>query len=230
MTQIKICGLMRSGDVSLCGKLGVDTAGFVVDYPAAVPWNLRKNDAAPLLRQAACFMKTCVVTGGPRERILKLAKDLRPDFVQLHYKESLSDTVFLAQRLEPLGIQVIKTLPLSERERAAQFGTLEVEGCVKALNESGASLILTDSRAPDNAAAPGRGADRGLFREARKYAALPVMLAGGITPENVGELIKSEQPEWIDLMTGVESEPGKKDEVKLIRLMEEARAARKELG
>lgn len=229
MTQIKICGLMRSHDVELCGNLGVDMAGFVVDYPVSVPWNLGKEEVTPLLRQAACFMKTCVVTGGEKEMILELAKSLRPDFVQLHYKESLADTVFLAQRLESLGIQLIKTLPLSEKERESQFDAAEVESCVKALNESGVSLILTDSREPDNAAAPGCGMDRDFFHKVRKYAALPVMLAGGIVPENVRKLIKSEQPEWIDLMTGVESEPGKKDKAKLIHLMEEVDAAQNEI-
>ena len=77
-THIKICGLMRKEDVDLCCRIGADICGFVVEYPVQVPWNLLREQCAELLPAVSRPAKTCVVTGGEREKIISLALELKP--------------------------------------------------------------------------------------------------------------------------------------------------------
>lgn len=216
---LKICGLTREEDVALCCRLGVDICGFVTDYPIPVPWNLSMKQSAQLIRTVCRPSRSCVVTGGDAEQICRLARELRPDFVQLHCNESLSDTEKIVRALHPLGIGVIKTLPAAEAERLEQFGERTVEQCAEALYTAGAAAILVDSRTPSNAGSSGTAADLQFYQKVRQSAQLPVILAGGITPENCAEILRAAAPEVIDIMTGVETAPGVKSAVKLLRLM-----------
>ena len=221
--RLKICGLKRACDVALCHALGVDIGGFVVEYPLPVPWNLMREEARLLLAGVQPPMQSCVVTGGSREKILALAKDLRPDYVQLHAHEMLSDAAHIAQVLRPLGIGVIKTLPLSPDERLAQFSTKDVLACAELLNATEICAILVDARAPSNAAGPGTPVDVDFYRRVKRCAHKPVILAGGITPKNLPGLLSVVQPDIIDIMTGVEAAPGIKDEEKLGLVVKQAR-------
>lgn len=223
MVRVKICGIMRSEDVALCSRMGVDLAGFVTEYPAEVPWNLTREEAEPLIRQVQLPMRSCVVTGGERNKISDLAERLRPDFIQLHYRETLEDVKWIVRQLEPYGIGVIKTIPFSKEERNIQFGTDSVAQCISLLDQSGVRAILADSRSVNNASGPGRMADLKIYRMAAELSNLPVILAGGIAPENAEKLIKTEKPDWVDVMTGVEVFPGVKDPMKLRAIMDAAK-------
>ncbi|MPM14816.1 N-(5'-phosphoribosyl)anthranilate isomerase [bioreactor metagenome] len=221
--QLKICGLMRQEDVSLCREFGVHIAGFVTEYPLPVPWNLTAEEVKRLLRLVHAPMKSCLVTGGSREKILTLAEKLRPDFVQLHFRETLADTGFLAEALREFNIGVFKTLPFSPEERLAQFGTADIRECTELLNNTGISAILADSRAPSNADGAGTSADLGVFRQIRRYAEKPVILAGGVNPDNIAQILSIAQPERLDIMTGAETSPGVKDRNKIAAIMEQIR-------
>ncbi len=215
---LKICGIMRAADVRVCAAAGVDIAGFVCEYPVDVPWNLSREQAGALLESVSGPMKRCIVTGGGFEKLYALAKSLRPDYIQLHYREDLALTRALADALGPMGVQVIKTLPQDAAQRRAQFGTADIGACAKLLDTSGAAYILCDARAPENAAHSGLRADIALYEAVRAAARTPVLLAGGITPENVGALLSCVQPDGIDVMTGVERRPGCKDAEKIAEL------------
>ena len=220
---LKICGLTREDDVALCCRLGVDICGFVTDYPISVPWNLSMKQCAKLIRKVRRPSRSCIVTGGDTEQICRLVQELRPDFVQLHYNESLENTAKMIRILQPLGIGVIKTLPAAEAERLEQFGERTVEQCVQALYRAGAAAILVDSRTPSNAGSSGTMVDLLFYQQVRRISQLPVILAGGITPENYAEILRAAAPEAIDIMTGVESAPGVKSKVKLLHLMKSLR-------
>jgi len=208
--KLKICGLMREEDVTMCCGLGVDICGFVVEYPVAVPWNLTREQCAALLTSISADSKSCIVTGGEREEILALVLELKPDYVQLHYHETLADTAFLVRALEPYGIGVIKTLPVDEEERLFQFGTSDIVACTKELGKAGVYAILVDSRDPANAAGTGGVADVAFFCAVKESTDCTLMLGGGITPENCSDVIAKDRPDIIDVMTGVEAVPGEK--------------------
>ncbi|MBQ3380052.1 MAG: phosphoribosylanthranilate isomerase [Clostridia bacterium] len=213
--KIKICGLMRKEDVKLLGDLSADVAGFVTEYPARVPWNLKRDEAARLIVAAPPNLKTCVVTGGEREKIIGLISKLRPDYVQLHYKETLSDTEYIVRSLSPLGIGVIKTMPFTSEERLRQFKTADIKECTRLLGRAGVYAILCDPRTPQNAAEGSMPADIGMFEEIRSISRVPVILAGGITPDNIEDVALKISPYMADIMTGVETCPGIKDENRL---------------
>ena len=217
--RLKICGLMRHTDVSMCCRMGVSICGFVTEYPLEVPWNLSPEQCADLIRSVSPPTKSCVVTGGSREQISSLALALKPDLIQLHYRETLEDTSAVVRTLSPHGIGVIKTVPAAPEERLLQFGTENIRHCVRALCETGVYAILVDGRTPANAASGGVPADLSFYRQVKSAADRPVMLGGGITAENCRKIILEAQPEIIDVMTGVETAPGTKSKQMLAALL-----------
>lgn len=192
----------------MCCELGVDICGFVTEYPLDVPWNLTCEKCGMLLKDVSAPTKSCIVTGGSREKITALAEELRPDYVQLHFRESLADTAEIVRMLSPCGIGVIKTIPNSAEDRLEQFGTDIPGSCAELLAEAGVSVILVDAREPSNAADTGTVADLSLYHRIKKTSEVPVMLGGGIRADNCRRIIREAQPHIIDVMSGVELSPG----------------------
>jgi phosphoribosylanthranilate isomerase len=206
---------MRAEDVALCAAAGADILGFVVEYPRPVPWNLSRAEAKILREQVPPDKKVCVVTGGDSEKIRALAAFLTPDFVQLHGGESVETTQRVADALAGRGVGVIKTLFPD---------TKNLVETAKAFAAAGVYALLFDPRTPDNAAQGGR-ADLAAFAALRAAVRCPVILAGGINPENAAAIIAGAAPEIIDLMTGVEAAPGVKSREKVAALFGAVRGA-----
>ncbi len=88
------------------------------------------------------------------------------------------------------------------------------------------SAVLLDAYAPGTYGGTGQVVDWNIVRKERDLLmGLPVILAGGLTPENVAEAIATARPDAVDVASGVESSPGKKDPVKVRRFIAEARRA-----
>ncbi len=211
-TPFKICGLMRPEDVRACCRLGAAVAGFVTEYPLAVPWNLTEAQCGALLPLVSPPVKSCIVTGGDAGKIIAMAERLRPSFVQLHYMETLEDTGIIAKALKPSGIGIIRSVPVSARARLELFGSEKADECVGMLCSAGVAAILADSRGPENAAEKGRMLDPGFFLSIKRASNRPVMIGGGITPMNCRYIVETLHPDMIDIMTGVETAPGVKSE------------------
>lgn len=220
MTKIKICGLRRAEDVRLCLDLGVDILGFVTEYPGPVPWNLSAEEVRTLLSHVAPPGKSCLVTGGAPKKVIDLASRLRPDYIQLHYHETLEETREIIQALKPLGIGVIKAVPRSAREQTLQFHTQDLKKTVELLCEAEVSALLADSRTPENAHEKSALLDADFFQQIKRYSSKPVILAGGITPLNAASLLAQTKADYIDVMSGVECRSGVKDKGLLRGLIE----------
>jgi len=230
---LKICGLKSARDVKICARPGVDILGFVTEYPLPVPWNLRRTEAAALLPLVFPPQKTCIVTGGTPEEVVELVQSLRPNLVQLHFKETLAETKKIVLALTPLGVGVIKTVPPSAEERIEQFGTSDPGQIARLLCEAGIAAILLDSRAPVNAAGQGREGGTKLaelYKPANAASVKPVILAGGINAGNAGAMLAQSGASHLDVMTGVERAPGVKDAQKLAGLLFSIDAFLKERG
>lgn len=200
---------------------GADVLGFVTEYPVHVPWNLKLEEAERLISYVKKTHHSCVVTGGSPKKVINLAKRLKPSFVQLHYRETLKDTEVISTELRSLGIETIKTVPLVERERLDMFETTDLSDIVKALCQTDVSALLVDPRNPNNASGHGSVIDLSLYFKVRDLSTKPVILAGGITPENVLEILDQTNAGYIDIMTGIEDGPGVKNENKVKKLFEE---------
>ncbi|MCL2118796.1 MAG: phosphoribosylanthranilate isomerase [Planctomycetaceae bacterium] len=205
--RIKICGLMRKQDVQWCEELGIDVLGFVVDYPRDVPWNLTRKQAQELISSAK--RPTCIVTGGTPESVVSLAQELKPTMVQLHFNETVAQTTEIAAELKKLGIQTTKAV--------------HDDAKIEVLCSTGIDAILVDSRTPGNAAQNNLAVDVDLYRRIKAKAHIPLIIAGGITSENVCDIISCTGANWIDVMTGVEHSPGVKDKMKIEALAERVR-------
>ena len=199
---------MNENDVKMCVSHGADIIGFVVDYPHPVPWNLTVQSAKKFAAAVSRPSETCVVTGGSPDKIIKLISEIKPDYVQLHNGETLCDTAYLVGELGKRGVKIIK---------AIFPDTSDLEKTAKDFCEAGVYALLFDPRAPDNAAAGGI-ADIDTFIKLKNSVSCPVILAGGLNPGNVTEIIQKTNAQIIDLMTGVEKTPGNKDEIKIISL------------
>ena len=219
MTRVKICGLMNREDVDLCVRAGVHCLGLVVDFPAPVPWNLTRSEARRLINLAPPFVSTCVVTGGPVEKTLAVAEATRPDIVQLHYRETLQEVKELAHRLRPLGIKTVKALRIDGEGKCA-FEIPDPVMAARALAGTGISALLVDSYTASRPGGTGVAVDRPIFQAIQKETALPVILAGGLNPDNVLSLVRETSPYAVDVLTGVEERPGRKDPEKVHRFMQ----------
>jgi len=204
---VKICGLTRAQDVRACIEHGADIVGFVVEYPHPVSWNLDAPTARKLIAAVPKPVQTCAVTGGSVEHVLRVAAETRPDYIQLHAGESLADTATLVGELGK-SIRVIKALFPD---------TPDLEKTAADFCRAGVHAVLFDPRTPNDASRSG-AADLSRYRELQRAIDCPVVLAGGIKPENAAAMIRAAQPRMIDLMSGVEASPGIKDHARIAAL------------
>ncbi|MGI6120387.1 MAG: phosphoribosylanthranilate isomerase [Desulfosporosinus sp.] len=209
--KVKICGLKREVDIKMCMKFGVDILGFVTEYPLPVPWNLSRAESSHLLNLVQPPHRSSIVTGGTPEKVIELAASLHPSIVQLHYNETLEDTIIISDALRELNIDVIKTVPPLMEDRILQFGTPDLEIIVSELCKTNVYGLLADSRVPSNASESGSELDLRFCKQIINLSSKPVIIAGGIYSDNVRSLVIQTGARFIDVMTGVERSPGEKD-------------------
>lgn len=220
MVRVKVCGLMTERDTGICVDAGVHAVGFVIDYPEPVPWNLSRDEAAMLISKVPPYVCTCVVTGGAPDDVIETALAIRPDLLQLHHRESLGDISRIVKRLRTEGIKVIKAL----RIRADGLCDFEIENPAEAartLSETGVLAILVDSFTEAMPGGTGISVDLAAFLTVKESSTLPVILAGGLDPGNVGGVVRAARPFAVDVLTGVEIRPGLKDAEKIRRFIHE---------
>ncbi|MDD2955833.1 MAG: bifunctional indole-3-glycerol phosphate synthase/phosphoribosylanthranilate isomerase [Oscillospiraceae bacterium] len=220
--EIKFCGVMDQNGLETCAGAGADLLGFVVDYPEPVAWNLKPEAAAPLLAARALDTRRCLVTGGAPGKILRLGEQLCPDLIQLHHRETLQETREIAAGLRRMGIGTIRTIPVHEEERRAQFGTENAGELLRYFEDAGVEAVLIDARGPASAGGAGHTPPLEAFRQFNREGRLPVILAGGITPENIRQTLRESGAARIDVMSGIETAPGAKSRELALRLIEQA--------
>ncbi|HEX2953397.1 MAG TPA: phosphoribosylanthranilate isomerase, partial [Bacillota bacterium] len=217
--SVKVCGLRRPEDVRVCMDQGVEILGFVTEYPKPVPWNLTREESKQLIGMVSSSYKTCIVTGGKPHDIISLASELRPSMVQLHYHETLEDTTIVAEKLQEIGIETVKTLPISTEEQMLQFGTTDIGQIVEGLCQTKVSALLVDAREAANASETGMKVDNQMFLRIKALSSKKLILAGGVNPANISDVLRETGVEYIDMMTGVEKSPGIKDAEKIALVM-----------
>lgn len=218
MTRVKICGLMSEQDVALCVRAGVHAVGFVVDYPVPVPWNLTVSEAGKLIKKVPPLVSTCVVTGGTVEKIIALAEATRPNIVQLHHEESLEEIKELARQLSRLGIKTVKALRIGSDGKCA-FEYADPAEAARVLAGTGIAALLVDSYTASRPGGTGITVDLINFKTVRRESAVPVILAGGLNPANARQIVCEARPYAVDVLTGVEEVPGRKDPEKVKRFV-----------
>ena len=221
--SLKICGLMQEADVDLCVQAGVERIGLVTEFPLAVPWNISAERAAELRKCIPAGFQAVMVTGGSAGEILQRADAVRPDLVQLHHEETLEETAFLAAELETRGIGVIRTVPMNREACLRQYDTEDMEEIIQALCRTKVAELLIDPRHGKDIAKKKLQADEELFAWLQKISTKPVILAGGLTGENLAETIARTGAEAVDIMNGSEDAPGRKSREKIRSIVQALR-------
>ena len=190
--QVKICGLTRVDEAVACARAGADAIGLVFFPPS--PRHVSVAIAGKIVGALPpAVAKVGVFVDDPLDKVLEVARTVGLTAVQLHGKESPA----MVAELKAAGLTVIKALFAARApglERADTFGADAV------LFERGAGRL------------PGGNAetwDYGLVR--RPGLGPPLILAGGLAPGNVATALATARPDAIDLSSGVEARPGRKE-------------------
>ncbi len=198
---IKICGITSAEDALLATALGADALGFIFATS-------RRQVSERVVRDIVGQLPRDVMTVGVfrnmgKARVVETVNRIGLRAAQLHGTESPATTRWVADRV-PVTI------------RALSAGSPDVDR----FEEFGADLLLLD------APIPGSGEVFDWAMADGPSSVRPMLLAGGLTPDNVGEAIERVDPYGVDVASGVEAEPGCKDPRLLRTFMTNARAAR----
>jgi len=203
---------MSKDDIGLAVRAGADALGFVTEYPVSVPWNLTRQQAAELVAAAPPFVSTVAVVGGQVDDILAIARTVRPHFLQLHGDEALDEIRQVCSALRDTGIKVIKALRIDVDTGQALFSVADPVAASAVLSESGIAALVVDSKTSSRPAGTGVTLDWSVMRQVAAAVSLPLILAGGLTVDNVARAIAQVRPYGVDVISGVETERGVKGE------------------
>lgn len=211
MVRVKICGLMSEDDVKAAVQAGADSLGFVTEYPVSVPWNIPREKAQALAASAPPFVTTTAVVGGPVEEMVSIALTVRPHFLQLHGDETLEEIQAVCKALAGTGIKVIKALRIRAETGEALFHVSDSAAACRVLEQSGISGIVVDSVTASRPAGTGVTLNWESLRLLSGKFSLPLILAGGLNARNVRMAIETVKPYGVDVISGIERQPGVKD-------------------
>jgi phosphoribosylanthranilate isomerase len=200
--RVKICGLTRPQDVAAVVAAGASYAGFV--FFAKSPRNLTIDAARALAVEVPPGLAKVALTVNALDETLDAIFEAVPlDLLQLHGSESPERVAEIRARY---GLPVMKAVGVADE---ADLPQLADYGRV-------ADQLLVDAKPPRDAVLPG---GNGLTFDWRLIAGrrwpVPWMLAGGLTPDNVGTAIHLTGAWQVDVSSGVESAPGLKDSTKI---------------
>jgi phosphoribosylanthranilate isomerase len=207
MTRVKICGLTMLEDAQQSVELGAWALGMIFwpQSPRACTIEQAEAIGAQLHRRAEL---TGVFVNAPLDEVAVTADVCRFSMLQLHGDEGPAYCQEVARRT---GCKVIKAARVHD---AAQ---------VRALRAYHTDLHLLDAHSPR---APGGTGESFDWELARLHpGAPPVILSGGLTPDNVGQAIEAAAPFAVDTASGTEAAPGRKDPAKLIAFFRAVEAA-----
>ncbi len=191
--RVKICGITNLDDAAEAVRLGAWAVGLI--HYAASPRFCEPGEAA---RIGAAFRRKCEVVGvfvNPElEEVGKAVENVGLTMVQLNGEEGPS---FCAETARRTGVKVIKAIHVSS---AADIHAAEAFRT---------DYHLFDRRGDGLWGGTGVSFDWGLLRERRSE--VPAIVAGGLRPDNVEEAIAVTHPFAVDVASGVEAEPGRKD-------------------
>ena len=201
MVKAKICGITHEADADLCIEMGADALGLVVEYPLPTPWTLTRARAAELMRRVPPFVSRVAIVGGDAVTILEICAATGPDAVQLHHDEPEAVVAAVAAGLMDSATRVIKAVRIPATQPAD--GAAVVADAARRFMDAGADAILLDSKTDDRVAGTGRKFEWEIAR-AVAVAVGPIILAGGLTAQNVGAAIAQVRPHAVDVISAVE--------------------------
>lgn len=208
MVKVKICGITNLKDARQAFKAGADFLGFNF-YPRS-PRYVTPRTARRILRRLSKKVTSVGVFVNEREdEVLRIARQVGLDYLQLHGEESPRKTAHLARSLP-----VIKAVRVRDSFRAAKLNRYKH-----------VSAFLLDGF--DRRRHGGSGKTFRWNMALRAKRAGRIFLAGGLTAENVSAAIRSAKPYAVDVCSGVETKPGKKNPALVVKFIRAVRSSRR---
>lgn len=218
--DLKVCGITRMADLRLVARVGASCFGTIVEIPRS-PKSVSVQVAA-MLGRAAAIPQVCVMETDDAAAIAEVVSACKPAAIQLHTEASSDATGALRAELGQ-DVELWVALGLPPRTDSERIPVAETVQRIGELAEVGVARIVLDTATAAGTGGTGKVSNWEAAAEIVAQSALPIMLAGGITPENVAEAIMTVRPQGIDVSSGVEAAPGVKDAKKLAELAEQFR-------
>jgi phosphoribosylanthranilate isomerase len=201
--KVKICGITNAPDALAAVEAGTDALGFMFYEPS--PRHVSVQEAAAIVRQLPPFIiKVGVFVDASEDLVLRAIGECGLNTLQFHGHET-------PEYCEQFGLLTMKAFRIRDAES------------LKTLRNYPTDAWLLDAFVADKLGGTGEKFNWDLAIEAKKLGR-PIFLAGGLTPENVADAVKKVQPYGVDVSSGVEAEPGKKDHDKVRAFIKAAKA------
>jgi phosphoribosylanthranilate isomerase len=200
--KVKICGITNFADAKVAAEAGADVLGFV--FYEKSPRSITCEAAAAIIRELPPFIiKAGVFVDAPEDVVVQAIRECGLNLLQFHGEETPDYCL-------QFGIMSMKAF----RVRDASS--------LQALREYPTDAWLLDAYTPGKLGGTGEVFNWDLAREAQSWGR-PVFLAGGLTSDNVAEAIERARPYAVDVSSGVEAAPGRKDAARIKAFIEAAK-------
>ena len=205
MLRVKICGITNLADAVFAADNGADVLGFIF---AKSPRRVEEKTAAKIARALGERVATVgVFVDESPERMLRIAGDCGLTMLQLHGRE----TNAVVRRMQKSGFQVLKAFRMGE------------DAGLPELSENPADAFLLDTSSGGRFGGTGKTFDWELLK--KKTFHRPWFVSGGLDAQNVKKLLSMVRPYGVDVSSGVESAPGKKNHQLVKEFIQHAKSA-----
>jgi phosphoribosylanthranilate isomerase len=205
MPRVKLCGTTTAADRDAAVAAGADAVGFIVDVPVDTHRELAPETARDLVAGLPPFVTSVLVTMPESvEDVLSLQRTVRADTIQVH------------GTLAPAQVGGLRA-----RADATVLTAVSPDDDIDAYADS-ADGVLVDTIGTDGGGGTGETHDWERTRDIVASIDVPVILAGGLTPENVGKAVERVDPYAVDTASGVEADDGTKDHAAMRRFVHAA--------
>ncbi len=203
-TRVKICGITRIQDIKSVVDAGADAIGFVFFPPS--PRNVSVELAQELVKYVPAYVQTVgLFVNASSDEILEVLKTVSLDVIQFHGDETPEQCQKIAKLTGRRWYKAIQVKP-----------DLDVISTIKQYQQVGASAMLLDAWHPELKGGTGHSFDWSQFPQLD----IPLILAGGLKPENIENAIKTTKAYAVDVSGGVESAKGIKDQQLIEQFMQ----------
>ncbi|MBI1453574.1 MULTISPECIES: phosphoribosylanthranilate isomerase [Acinetobacter] len=203
-TRAKICGITRIQDIQSVVQAGADAIGFVFFAPS--PRSVTAVQAAELIQHIPPYVQTVgLFVNATATEIQDILKTSPVDILQFHGDESPKQCHTIAQTIGRRWYKAIQVKP-----------DLDVIAEIQAFQQAGASAVLLDAWHPELKGGTGHSFDWTQFPKLD----IPLILAGGLKPDNIEDAIQTTGAYAVDVSGGVESAKGIKDQQLIERFMQ----------
>lgn len=193
---VKICGMTNREDAMAAVEAGADAVGFVLVSSSARA--VTRHEVEGILRTLPPTVLTVGVVADEDPDYLKgLVRVCSLGALQLHGNEQPEEVLRLKEELT--GTEIIKAVRIRDAESLKEIPKYR-----------GVDAVLLDTYDPHRLGGTGTPFDWGLAVKAREFG-IPLIVAGGLTAGNVAEVVRQVQPHGVDVSSGVEISPGRKD-------------------